>query len=290
MDGTDGEHGRPQGEGEAAVPRHRREGDRRHHVEHGERRRRSSPPARPHGRARANRPRMIPRCWSRPNVRSAARLWPNTPYQPASDVQRARAVEVQEVDVGHVAAGDALGEVEHEALFHRPAGEAVQPAQRDGDEHADQGEAGPRPDARLPLVVAARPSRRARTRSGRRGRRSRRRCRPTPPPPRGRRRAVPRSPDAIRADRRARGTAPPPPGGGAAGTPRRRGRRPAAAGCGSRRRSDVYSSRPPTIAPSRLAPKAAVESTVSRNRLANTRLAAKIGRKARTMATTSRGT
>ena len=41
-----------------------------------------------------------------------------------------------------------LGEVEHEALFHRAAGEAVEPAQRDGDEHEDDGDAEPRADAR----------------------------------------------------------------------------------------------------------------------------------------------
>ena len=62
------------------------------------------------------------------------------------DVQRARAVEVEEVDVGDVAAGDALGEVEHEALFHRPAGEAVEAAQRDRHQHGDDGDAEPRPD------------------------------------------------------------------------------------------------------------------------------------------------
>ena len=143
---TDGEHRRPQRERQAAVPRHRRQGDRRQSRRTRRARRRPSPPARPHGRARANRARMMPRCWSRPNVRSAARLCAEHAVPAGQHVQRPRSVEVQEVDVGDVAAGDALGEVEHEALFHRPAGEAVQPAQGDGDEHADQGEAGPRAD------------------------------------------------------------------------------------------------------------------------------------------------
>ena len=88
------------------------------------------------------------------------------------DLQGARPVEVQEVDVRHVAAGDALGEVEHEALFHRPAGEAVEAAQRDGHEHADDGEAEPRAEGARATAGAARPSHRARTPSGRRGRRS----------------------------------------------------------------------------------------------------------------------
>ena len=111
-------------------------------------------------------------CCSSPNVRSAARLWPNTPYQPVRTCSEPGSVEVQEVDVGHVAAGDALGEVEHEALFHRPAGEAVEAAQRDRHEHGDDGEAEPRPERRPATAGAARPIRRARTPSGRRGRRS----------------------------------------------------------------------------------------------------------------------
>jgi hypothetical protein len=46
-------------------------------------------------------------------------------------VQRTRTVEVQEVDVGHVAGEHPLREDEHEALFHRAAGAEVQAAQRD---------------------------------------------------------------------------------------------------------------------------------------------------------------
>ena len=93
---------------------------------------------------------------------------PEHPVPAGEDLQRARPVEVQEVDVGDVAAGDALGEVEHEALFHRPAREAVQAAQRDRHEHGDDGEAEPRAERRRPTAGAARPSRRARTPWGRR--------------------------------------------------------------------------------------------------------------------------
>jgi hypothetical protein len=56
---------------------------------------------------------------------------------------------VEEVDVGDLALGDQLGEVEHEALFHRPAGEAVEAAEGDGDEQRDQGDADPAPDRAL---------------------------------------------------------------------------------------------------------------------------------------------
>jgi hypothetical protein len=68
---------------------------------------------------------------------------------PAQDVQRSRPVQVEEVDVGHVARGDPFGKVEHEALFHRPAGEAVQAAQRDRHEDPDDGDAEPRAERAL---------------------------------------------------------------------------------------------------------------------------------------------
>ena len=60
-------------------------------------------------------------------------------------VQRARPVEMQEVDVGDVPLGHPLREVEHEALLHRPAGEAVETAQRDHHEHGDDRQACPGP-------------------------------------------------------------------------------------------------------------------------------------------------
>ena len=53
--------------------------------------------------------------------------------------------------------------------------------------------------------------------------------------------------------------------------------------------SEEYSRIPPIIAPSRLAPKAVVESPVSRNRWAKTMLAMKIGAKAMITATMKRG-
>ena len=130
VDAAEGEHGRPQRQRQPAVPGHRREGDRGHHVEHGERGDRG-------GGEPAPRPRQGEQPEDDPEVleqaeRALGRQRVAEQLVPAGqDVQRARAVEVQEVDVGDVAAGDALGEVEHEALFHRPAGEAVQPAQRD---------------------------------------------------------------------------------------------------------------------------------------------------------------
>ena len=87
-------------------------------------------------------------------------------------VQRPRAVEVEEVDVGHVAVAHQLGEVEHEALFHRPAREAVEAPQRDGHQHQDRRRRRPRcPRPRQP-GAAARPSPRARRRYGRRERSS----------------------------------------------------------------------------------------------------------------------
>ena len=64
------------------------------------------------------------------------------------DVQRPRAVEVKEVDVGHVAASDELRKVEHEALFHGPPGEAVEPAQGIATS-TDDGDAEPCPDGAL---------------------------------------------------------------------------------------------------------------------------------------------
>jgi len=53
--------------------------------------------------------------------------------------------------------------------------------------------------------------------------------------------------------------------------------------------SDRYSKIPPIIAPSRFAPKAVVESPVSRNRWEKTMLARKIGAKAMATAATKRG-
>ena len=50
-------------------------------------------------------------------------------------VQRERSVEVQEVDVGHVAGQHPFREDEHEALFHRTPGGEEQAAQRDGHHH-----------------------------------------------------------------------------------------------------------------------------------------------------------
>ena len=49
-------------------------------------------------------------------------------------VERSRSVQMQEVDVGDVALGETLGEVEHEALFHRPAREHGETAQRECDQ------------------------------------------------------------------------------------------------------------------------------------------------------------
>ena len=77
-----GEHGAPQRQGEAAVPGHRRQPDRRQHVEDGEAADRPWRRRRPHGRARVNSARMMATCWSSPNVRSAASVLPNSPYQP----------------------------------------------------------------------------------------------------------------------------------------------------------------------------------------------------------------
>ena len=134
--------------GESAVPGHRGERHRRHHVEDGERADRG-------GGGPAPRPRQGEQPEDDPEVlqqaeRPLGRQGVAEQLVPAGqDVQRPRAVEVQEVDVGHVAASDELGEVEHEALFHRPAGEAVEPAQRDRHQHPDDGDAEPRPDGAL---------------------------------------------------------------------------------------------------------------------------------------------
>ncbi len=54
--------------------------------------------------------------------------------------------------------------------------------------------------------------------------------------------------------------------------------------------SEAYSSSPPNMAPSRLAPNAVADALVDLNRWANTRLAMKIGRKAMVTATKNRGT
>ena len=56
-------------------------------------------------------------------------------------MQRERTVEVQEVDVGHVAGEEPLREDEHEALFHRAAGGLEQATDRDrhhGEHHQDR--------------------------------------------------------------------------------------------------------------------------------------------------------
>ena len=77
-------------------------------------------------------------------MRSAASECAEDPVPAHQRLERPRAVEVEEVDVGHRAVAEQLGEVEHEALFHRPAREAVEAAEGDGDEHEHDRDAGPR--------------------------------------------------------------------------------------------------------------------------------------------------
>ena len=152
---ADREHGRPQRQGEAAVPGHRGQRDRREHVEDRERsdgRGRRPAPRPGEGEEGEDDPEVLEQA-ERPlgGERVAEDLVP-----PAQHVQRSRPVQVQEVDVGDVAGGDPLGEVEHEALLHRPAREAVETAQRDHDEPDDDGDAQPRPDRAL--LTAAQPA------------------------------------------------------------------------------------------------------------------------------------
>ena len=45
---------------------------------------------------------------------------------PRKHPQATGAVQVQKIDVGHLAGGDQLGEHQHEALLHRRAGEGDQ--------------------------------------------------------------------------------------------------------------------------------------------------------------------
>ena len=149
---ADGEHGAPQGQRQAAVPGHRRQGDRRHDVEHregGDGRRGGPSP----GPGQREQPEDDGHVLQQPERALGRQRVPEDVVPGGQDLQRARAVEVQEVLVRHVAAGQALREVEHEALLHRPAREAVQPAQRDGHEHADDGDAQPRAEG-APLATA----------------------------------------------------------------------------------------------------------------------------------------
>ena len=80
---------------------------------------------------------------------------PEHAVPPGEHVQRPWPVEVQEVDVGDVAAHEALGEGEHEPLLHRPTGEAVEATQRDRHEGTDEGEPEPGPDRRPSAQAAA---------------------------------------------------------------------------------------------------------------------------------------
>ena len=120
-----GKHGAPQRQRQAAVPRHRRQPDRRQHVEHGERADQRGGDATPWTgeREQSENDRHVLDQPERPlgDQRVAEQLVPAH-----QNVQGSRAVEVQEIDVGHVALAHPLREVQHEALFHRPAGEAIQ--------------------------------------------------------------------------------------------------------------------------------------------------------------------
>ena len=166
-------------------------------------------------------------------------------------VQRAGAVEVEEVDVGDLAVAEQLGEVEHEALFHRPAGEAVEAAAGGWPRARRRGRGRATSRAHHGHGGAGRPSRRARRRSRHRRRRGRApgRQRSTEVRPRGatsyrcltaaglaRRRPVRcgarDGSDPARAD----GGARPSPG---PRDPPRHGRRRAAAARGRRRPADV---------------------------------------------------
>ena len=154
VDAADGEHRRPQRQRQPPVPRHRRQGDRCHHVEHGEDahggRRQPSPRAgeREQGEDDRHVLEQAERALGGEAVTEHA-------VPPGEHVQRPWPVEVQEVDVGDVAAYEALGEGEHEPFLHRPAGEAVEAAQRDHHQGTDEGEPEPGPGRRPSAQSAA---------------------------------------------------------------------------------------------------------------------------------------
>ena len=93
-------------------------------------------------------------CCSRPTVRSVCRRTPNTWYRAGQHVERRRAVEVEEVDVGDRALQHTFGEGEHEALLHRRAGRAVQAAHRQRDHDRDAQRGPPRPERSEPEAPA----------------------------------------------------------------------------------------------------------------------------------------
>ena len=126
---------------------------------------------------------MMPRCWTRPKTRSAARVVPTSRNHAARAQRLPGPVEVEEVPVGEVAGQHPLGEDEHEALLHRRALVAEQRGQREGDGEADDAPrrgrcpGGPAPADRHQARAAAAPvlrqvgrgRRRCRGRARRRG-------------------------------------------------------------------------------------------------------------------------
>ena len=85
---------------------------------------------RPQRRAIANTPKTTAICWSSANSALGGERRAEHLEEGSQAPQASGAVEVEEVPVGQVAGQDALGEGEHEALFHRRALAAHEPAQR----------------------------------------------------------------------------------------------------------------------------------------------------------------
>ncbi len=144
----------PQRQGEGAVPGHRGERDGRHHVEDGERGHDGGgqPAPRPgQGEEAEDDAEVLQQAEGALGGQGVADdLVPDH-----EGLDRSRPVQVQEVHVGHEAPPQQLREVEHEALFHRPARELVEPPERDGHQHEDGGDARPGPQRTIGAAAQA---------------------------------------------------------------------------------------------------------------------------------------
>ena len=134
---ADREHDRPQPERDAAVPRQRRQADRRQDQHRGDQRRAGG------GQVAGDAGERVDGEDDAEVLEQAERALAlervaEDPVPDGERVERRRPVQVEEVDVGHLALLHQSREDEHEALFHRRPGRLVQASQRQRDGDRDR--------------------------------------------------------------------------------------------------------------------------------------------------------